>query len=211
MRILLRLTGMAWRYHGRLILAYVSMLGAVAFTLAIPRLLGTAIDEALNQQTLSVPKDRTYLMLLALAILGASLMRGFFDFGRTYLTDSLSQKVSYDIRNSLYDAFQSLSFSFHDREHTGNLMSKATADVEGVRRFINMGLVRSTHVVMMIVIIAILLFNLNWILTLMSLSFVPIPDIEVCGGDATPSPAVASRSGADGGDGHSSPRKPDGH
>ena len=173
MRILLRLTGMAWRYHGRLILAYVSMLGAVAFTLAIPRLLGTAIDEALNQQTLSVPKDRTYLMLLALAILGASLMRGFFDFGRTYLTDSLSQKVSYDIRNSLYDAFQSLSFSFHDREHTGNLMSKATADVEGVRRFINMGLVRSTHVVMMIVIIAILLFNLNWILTLMSLSFVP--------------------------------------
>ena len=174
MRILLRLTGMVtWRYHGRLILAYVSMLGAVAFTLAIPRLLGTAIDEALNQQTLSVPKDRTYLMLLALAILGASLMRGFFDFGRTYLTDSLSQKVSYDIRNSLYDAFQSLSFSFHDREHTGNLMSKATADVEGVRRFINMGLVRSTHVVMMIVIIAILLFNLNWILTLMSLSFVP--------------------------------------
>lgn len=168
MDVLKRLTGMAWAYRGRLILAYLCMLGAVGFTLAIPRLLGTAIDEAL-----SLPDDRTYLLVLALTIVGASVMRGLFDFGRTYLTDTLSQKVAYDLRNLLYDSFQRLSFSFHDKEHTGNLMSKATADVEGIRRFINMGLVRSTHVVMMIIIIAILLVNLNWSLAVMSLSFVP--------------------------------------
>ena len=137
--------------------------------LAIPRLLGSAIDEVAI-----LSGDRSRLIWLALAILGASLMRGLFDFSRTYLTESLSQKVSYDLRNALYDAFQRLSFAFHDHEHTGNLMSKSTADVEHVRRFINMGLIRSIQVVVMIIIIAILMFQLNWSLALLSLSFTPL-------------------------------------
>ena len=51
--------------------------------------------------------------------------------------------MSYDLRNLLYDKLQHMSFAFHDSEHTGNLMSKATADIEQVRRFVNLGLVRS--------------------------------------------------------------------
>ncbi len=136
--------------------------------LAIPRLLGMAIDEVVI-----LSGDRSRLMWLALAILGANIIRGLFDFARTYLTESLSQKVSYDLRNALYDAFQRLSFAFHDHEHTGNLMSKCTADMENVRRFVHMGLIRSIQVVLMIVIIAILMFQINWPLALISLSFTP--------------------------------------
>ena len=115
----------------------------------------------------------TTLLILALALLGASLCRGFFDFGRTYTTDSLSQLVSFDFRNYIYDKLQHVSFAYHDKEHTGNLMSKATADVEAVRRWINMGLVRSLEVAVRVTAITVILAFLNWELALLSLVFVP--------------------------------------
>ena len=90
---------------------------------------GTLVGNATTLQVLGT---------FTVALLAASLCRGFFDFARTYTTDSLSQFVSYDFRNLIYDKLQHLIFAYHDKEHTGNLMSKATADVEAIRRFVNM-------------------------------------------------------------------------
>ncbi|MEK7806355.1 MAG: ABC transporter ATP-binding protein [Chloroflexota bacterium] len=167
---------MAWRYRTRLILAYLTFLAAIGFSLLIPHLFGEAIDKLVkfgDDGIVGGDVSRGTLALLALAILGASLMRGFFDFARTYTTDSLSQLVSYDLRNRFYDKLQHLSFAYHDKEHTGNLMSKATADVEAVRRYVNMGLVRSLEVVVRIVAITAILAYLDWQLALISLAFVP--------------------------------------
>ena len=74
-------------------------------------------------------------------------LRGIFTFINMYLAEAISQGVSYRIRNMLYDKLQHLSFAFHDREHTGNLMSKATVDVEMTRMFVSMGLIRSGQIV----------------------------------------------------------------
>lgn len=179
MRILTRITLMAWRYKLRLIFAYVAFASAIGFALLIPKIFGNSID------ALVMVKDGVVeplqvgvwgfggLLFMAALLLGASLMRGFSDFGRTYATDSLSQKVSYDIRNLLYDKLQHISFAFHDKEHTGNLMSKATSDVESVRRFINLGLVRSLDVIVRLIAIVGILMFLNWKLALLSLIFVP--------------------------------------
>jgi ATP-binding cassette subfamily B protein len=193
MQILLRITNMAWRYRTRFILAYVSFFAAIAFSLLIPHLFGTAVDFIagtpperqtwvasladpiiwLFRQVLGSGTPFQTLLMFTLAILTVSLARGFFDFARTYTTDSLSQKVSYDLRNLIYDKLQHLSFAFHDKEHTGNLMSKATADVEAIRRFVNMGLVRSLEVVLRTAIITSILISLDWQLTLISLVFMP--------------------------------------
>src|SRR5919106_164167 len=193
MQILLRITNMAWRYQTRFILAYVSFFAAIAFSLLIPHLFGTAVDFIagtpaerttwiaeladpiiwLFSQLLGSETPFQMLLMFALAILTVSLVRGFFDFARTYTTDSLSQKVSYDLRNLIYDKLQHLSFAFHDKEHTGNLMSKATADVEAIRRFVNMGLVRSLEVVLRTAIVTSILVSLDWELTLIRLVFMP--------------------------------------
>ncbi len=176
MEILLRLTGMAWRYRTRLILAYIGFFAAVGFSLLIPHILGETVDKIVTLEGGQIhvsDVERSTLIWMALALLGASFMRGIFDFARTYTTDSLSQKVSFDLRNGLYDKLQHLSFAFHDKEHTGNLMSKATADIEAVRRYINMGLIRSLEVVVRIIAIVIILAYLNWELALISLVFVP--------------------------------------
>ena len=176
MKILIRITKIAWQFRLRLIFAYLSFLAAIAVSLAIPKIFGHAIDlvVAVDKEGLTTKAVSTEtLTYLALALLVASLLRGFLDFARTYCTDSLSQKVSYEIRNRFYDKLQHLSFAYHDREHTGDLMSKATADVEAVRRFVNMGLVRALEVVVRTIALVVILGLMNWELTLVSLVFVP--------------------------------------
>ncbi len=178
MQILIRITKMACHYRARLIIAYASFFAAIGFSLLVPRLFGTSIDRLVrfdpgDRRVIALAVETGTLALMALALLGASLMRGLADFARMYTTESLSQKVSYDLRNLLYDKLQHLSFAFHDGEHTGNLMSKATADVEAVRRFVNMGLVRSLEVLLRLIAIASILVFLNWKLALLSLVFVP--------------------------------------
>ncbi len=178
MSVLIRIIVMAARYPARLTLAYVSALAAIGFSLALPWLFGNAIDLMVVQDPetgrfLRADFTVAALVFFGVGILAVSLSRGFCDFARTYTTESLSQKVSFDCRNLLYDKLQNVSFAFHDKEHTGDLMSRATADVEAMRRFVNMGMIRSLDVVVRIVAIPFILIFLNWELALVSMIFVP--------------------------------------
>src|SRR5438093_13073961 len=183
MQILLRITKMAWRYRARLVLAYISFFAAVGFALLVPRLFGQSVEQLVrfnpaDGRVISLQVDTSTLVLMALALLGASVMRGVADLALTYITDSLAQKVSYDLRNLLYDKLQHLSFAFHDGEHTGNLMSKATADIEQIRRFVNLGLVRSLDVVIRLMAVTSILWFLNWKLVLLCLHNVLLSVIQ---------------------------------
>ena len=174
-------------------LSYLSFFGAIGFSLFVPHLVGGAIDEiagttsdshtwldpfanlmlSLFASIVGAGTGAQILLVFALALLLSTMLRGLCDFARTYTTDSLSHKVVYDLRNLIYDKLQHMSFAFHDKEHTGTLMSKATSDIEAVRRFVNMGLIRSLEVVIRVVAITTILVTLNWQLTLISLVFVP--------------------------------------
>ena len=177
MEILVRIVKMTMRYRVRLGLSYLTFFLSVGLSLLIVKFMGDAVNKVVitgddGSILIGDPQNRT-LILLGLAILVASLLRGFNDFVRTYTSDSLAQKVAYDLRNELYDKYQHMSFAFHDKEHTGDLMSKATADVEAVRRFIMMGLVRSLEVGLRVIAVTAILIFLNWELTLICLAFVP--------------------------------------
>ena len=178
MDILLRINSIAWQFRTRLILAYVTVAASVGFSLLIPTLFGNAIDimvlrdEEAETFVWLNPATQT-MMWFAVGLLAASLCRGAFDFARTYTTDSLSQKVSYVLRNLFYDKLQHMSFAYHDKEHTGDLMSKATADVEAIRRYVNMGLVRSIEAGLRAVILPVILVFINWELALISMAFIP--------------------------------------
>ena len=167
MRIIWRIIKRAARYRVRLTLAYLSVLGVSAFSLVIPKLLGNAIDAVLSAG------DQAKLLYIAGAILAVSLLRGICAFGQQYLGESLGQRVAYDLRNEFYDHLQRMSFAFHDKEQTGNLMSKATADVEGARMFVQTGLIRSVYMASLVVGVGIMMFLLNRQLALLSLALVP--------------------------------------
>ena len=178
MDILLRINQITWQFRTRLILAYATVAASVGFSLLIPTLFGQAIDSMVGRETEDGPflwlnPSTETLIWFAVGLLAASLCRGAFDFARTYTTDSLSQKVSYVLRNRFYDKLQHMSFAYHDREHTGDLMSKATADVEAIRRYVNMGLIRSIEAGLRATILPIILLFINWELALISLAFIP--------------------------------------
>lgn len=164
----LRLYGLVFAYRKRVTLAWVCVFGAGAFMLISPKLVGWAIDYGMRTE-----HERRYLILVitALAVFGAAGVRSLFTYGQQFLGEWLAQRVAYDLRNSIYNRLQRLSFAYHDRNQTGQLMSKATADVEAVRMFIQMGVLRATYFAMVLVGAMVLMLLSNWRLALITVPF----------------------------------------
>jgi len=168
---------MSLRHRWLLLLGALAVVGAAAFQLWIPRLLGESVDQAqglLSGAAVDADAARSALLRSALLIIGASLLRGSFAFVQQYLGETISHKVASTLRLAFFEKLQRLSFSFHATAHTGNLMSRGIVDIEGVRMFVNTGVLRVLHLGLLIGIGTYLLLSLNWRLGLISLAFVPI-------------------------------------
>src|SRR5690606_15421094 len=114
----------------------------------------------------------TLLVAVALVVV-AALLRGVFVYVQTYLGESIGQKVARDLRNQVYDRLQRLSFAYHDNAEVGEVMSRATADVEGIRFFVSMGVIRLLYVVALVTVSYGLMINTNAKVGLIALAFVP--------------------------------------
>ena len=168
MRVAFRLMKYAFRHKRYLIGAYAAMIASTLSAMVVPRLLGDAIDTALASGL------QSRLLLLASVIVVFSLLRGVFSYAQRYLSESLSQRSAYDLREDFFRKLQSMSFGFFDKEQTGNLMSKATQDVEAVRMFISMGMVRGLSIFVMLGSVSVLMAVTNWRLAIVSMAFVPL-------------------------------------
>ena len=178
MRPIVRIFKMIIQMHRtQLLFGYFSVFGAAAAGLAIPRVIGTGIDSVLDPQNES--RGLQGLMTLAVTLLLLGLTRGFFSWGQTFTAESLSQKIAYRIRNDYYDRLQRLSFAFHDKQATGSLMSRATADVEGVRMFVNIGAVRAMFILAMVAGAAVAMLLTDVRMALVTLAFVPFLVLRV--------------------------------
>ncbi|MBI4299566.1 MAG: ABC transporter ATP-binding protein [Chloroflexi bacterium] len=174
--ILIRLLGFLRPYKRGVAVALLSLFATAGFQMAGPWLVKEAIDKGLgfDAKTLAVQGNMTTLVTMALLIAGAALLRGFFGYWQTYLGEYLSQSVAYDIRNAIYDRLQRLSFAFHDKAQTGQLMSRATADVEAARMFTNAGTLRITYVTVLFIAVTYLLISLNGFLALVVFLCLPL-------------------------------------
>ena len=178
MRPIVRIFKMITQMHRtQLLFGYFSVFGAAAAGLAIPRVIGTGVDRVLDPQNES--RGLQGLLALAVTLLLLGLARGFFSWGQTFTAESLSQKIAYRIRNDYYDRLQRLSFAFHDKQATGSLMSRATADVEGVRMFVNIGAVRAMFILAMVAGAAVAMLLTDVRMALVTLAFVPFLVLRV--------------------------------
>lgn len=158
--------------------AFVCLVLSTAFSLAIPRLLGNGIDTALRatqSNFFGVAMDRqTALTMVAVAVIVASLLRGIAAYYQTFLSQVVSQKVTYDVRNAFYQRLQRLSFAYHDHAQTGQLMSRATVDVEAIRQFFAMGIVGIAQLLVLAIAVVWLLVSIDWRLALLTFIFLPL-------------------------------------
>ncbi len=168
MRILIRILGYLRPYKRRVIFGYIALAIATGMQLLTPRLVEYVIDSGLvtpNHRVVAVGS-------IAVVLVGAFL--GIFTYVRSYIFQWLAERVSYDVRNDLYRHMEVLSFSFFDRAHTGQLMSRATEDVNSIRRFMMMSLRSVVQSVGMLIVISVILFTTDWKLAALSLSVMPV-------------------------------------
>ena len=161
-----RLLGFLRPYRKGVIWSFVLAGGALGATVLIPFLTGLAINAVHSG-------DRHRLMMLALAILVAGLGRLVLSVFRRLVAGEVSLGVEVDLRNTLYGQLQRLELSFFDRQQTGQLMSRATVDLQSVRFFLGYGLVFIAQSLVTILLAAVAMFALQPDLAAISLAPVP--------------------------------------
>ena len=151
---------------GSLVLAWAAM----GMTVAIPALLGLTVDAIEDG-------DRSRILPLAGMIVAAGLLRLALTVVRRLVAGRVSLGAEFDLRSRLYSHLQALELGFFDTQQTGQLMSRATVDLQSIRFFLGYGLIFLTQNAFTIVLAAVIMF-----LASKDAAFVNGQEIRVTGG-----------------------------
>ncbi len=165
-----RLLAFLGPYRRKLIVSLVLAWLAMGMTVAIPWLVGETVDAIKGG-------DRDRLWPLFGAIAGAGLLRLVLTFSRRLVAGEVSLGVEYDLRQRFYTHLQRLELGFFDGQQTGQLMSRATVDLQAIRFFLGYGLIFVTQTALTITLAAAVMIYLNPPLAAMALA--PIPFLVV--------------------------------
>ena len=133
-----------------------------ALQLTIPRLLGTRVDQA-HGVAVATRREQA-LWTTALILLAVSVARGIFTLIQNYYSEAVGHHAAYELRLACYEKLQRLSFSFHDRVHSGDLIMLGIIDIDGVRMFFATGAVRVVLLAVLIGVGAYLLLSTDVLL-----------------------------------------------
>jgi ATP-binding cassette subfamily B protein len=158
------LKGYKWLAIG----AFVCLVLANGASLVQPQFTRLIVDRGIREQNMSV------VIWMALALIGFAVLRSVVNFAQGALMARTAQGVAYDMRNELYTKIHALPFSYHDQAQTGQLMTRATSDVDMVQRFLGQGFLMTVGAVLMMIGSLVFLFVTNWELALVMLVIVPI-------------------------------------
>src|SRR5436190_99886 len=165
MKTFWRLLGFLRPYRRAVIASFALAAVAMGTGTLIPFLVGRTVDD--------IRRGQTNLWPLALAIVGAGLIRLSFSVARRLMAGRVSLGVEYDLRNRMYSHLQSLELAFFDTQQTGQLMSRATVDLQAVRFFLGYGLIFMAQSAVTILIAAVVMITVNPGLAAVALSPTP--------------------------------------
>ena len=181
-RVLSRIAGLALRYPWRVALTVLTSLLAAMASLMLPRLIGGAIDQAhhlLSAGQAHASEARASLWRTALLVIAATLARGLLTMAASFQGEYLGQKVALDLRLRFFQQLQRLSFGFHDKIHSGDLITRGMLDMEGARAFIQGALVPALSLVLLIGFSAYLMISADPVMAAIGLSFVPVAAVSL--------------------------------
>jgi ATP-binding cassette, subfamily B, multidrug efflux pump len=190
-RILRRIVFMALRIDPvQVALAILCSLGAAVANLIQPRLFGGAINEVQGllkgvrlaqhahasaaQQALLEQRSVHALWVVAGFMVLTGAIQGVLTGLGGYQGERVSQKVAYHLRLDYFKHLQRLPFGFHDKIHSGDLITRGMIDLEGTRMFIQNGMMQSLTLVLLLVVATTMMFVADPVLALLALTFVPI-------------------------------------
>jgi ABC-type multidrug transport system fused ATPase/permease subunit len=163
-----RLLGFLRPYKLSLIVSIVLAVGSQVAQIALIWITKHVIDEALR------PHDSQKLWVFVGAVVALGLARAILMAARRLISGRQALSVELDMRQRLYGHLVRLSFGFYDRHQTGQLMSRATVDLPGVRFFLGYGLIFFFQNVLTVVSVTIVLLVFQWKLALIALAITPV-------------------------------------
>ncbi|MET0251022.1 MAG: ABC transporter ATP-binding protein [Novosphingobium sp.] len=173
-----RVVALALHHRRRFTVAIVACLGAALANVAIPPLLGRAVDDAVAiaraQGGVGADAILAPVLVSALLLVLACTVRGALQMAAGYNAEFVGQNVGRDLRLAFFDKLQRLDFAFHDRIHSGDLITRGMLDLEGVRGFLEVGLQRIVQLVLLVTVGGWLLISRDPLLAGVALSFVPV-------------------------------------
>jgi ABC-type multidrug transport system fused ATPase/permease subunit len=179
-----RLLGFLRPYKRALIASWLLASAAMVVTVALPYLTGRAVDalqkgaeHAQHHQIAARDHDRHTLLVLAIVIVGVVLIRWVLTYFRRLIAGRVSLAIEFDLRELLYGHLQKLELGFFDHQQTGQLMSRATVDLQAVRFFLGYGLVFILQSVLTLVLAGAAMIYINPELGLIAM--VPVPFVVV--------------------------------
>jgi ABC-type multidrug transport system fused ATPase/permease subunit len=165
--VLLRLLRFLTPYAGKVAVTAISAVGLMACTVTLPYLTGRVIDDVLEGG------DRSALAPLVWAVVAVAVVRMVFGVLRRWVSGQVSLAVEFDLRARLFSHLQRMSLAYYDRMPVGQLMSRATSDLQTVRFFLGYGLIFLFMQAFTLILIAGILLWMNWSLALLSLLMGP--------------------------------------
>jgi ATP-binding cassette subfamily B multidrug efflux pump len=170
-RILKGLRGYLYPHRGRIAAGFLCVILTNLFLLAMPRVMGYAVDSLKESVT------REKLGFYAALIIGLAACEGVFRFLMRRLIIGVSRDIEYSMRNDLFRHLEALPMSFYQRNKTGDLMSRATNDLSNVRMLFGPGIMYTANTIVVSVVAILLMLRMNWQLTLLSL--LPLPAVSL--------------------------------
>ncbi|NJN02622.1 MAG: ABC transporter ATP-binding protein [Leptolyngbyaceae cyanobacterium RM1_1_2] len=168
MQSLQRVLGNLRAYWQLVVGATLSLLLLTGANAVTPQLFRYGIDQGITS------KDLTAVLCTAAAMVAVAIARGLFNFGQSYWAEAISQGVAYALRGQIFGKIATLSFSYHDRAQTSQLLTRMTSDIEQIRTFVGTSLVQVVSSVVTLLAIAVILLVMNWRLALMTLAVIPL-------------------------------------
>lgn len=172
--VLRRLNRLALNYPWHFFAAIACALGAAILGLVTPRLLGESVNQAMHLLADANNQSHNALWISALLIVVAASLRGIFTGLQGYLGENIAQRVGYDLRLAFFNKLQQLDFTFHDSRHSGDLIARGMLDLEGVRAFLEMGVLRAITLLLLLGVGSWRLLSVDLALGALALSFVPV-------------------------------------
>src|SRR5918912_403833 len=163
-----RLIGFLRPYKGSLVLSIVLAVASQAAQVALAFLTGEAVGRAVRHH------DRGALKLIVVLVVAVGIAKALFMVGRRLISGRQALAVEFDLRDAVYARLVRLSFGFYDRHQTGQLMSRATVDLQAVRFFLGYGLIFFFQHVLTIVGVTAVMLAVNWRLALVALAIAPL-------------------------------------
>lgn len=167
-QVLRRVYGYLRPYRTYMIGAYAALLLVLGMGILIPLFIRWIIDTGIEGGQVHV------LTWSAAALLAMTVLKGILNYYIGLFTEKASQNVAFDLRNELQRKLTQLSFSFHDKSETGELLSRAVQDVERVRFLTGRATLRIVEGVLLLVTTAVVLLVMNFKLGALTLLLMPL-------------------------------------